>query len=57
MYIIYKVLLAMEANIEEQSNKDSFTPLMEAASTGSVEFVKLLIAQGSMINASSFTGQ
>jgi len=52
-----QVLLAMKANVEDRGIKGDCTPLMEAASGGYVEIVKLLIAHGADVNAQSSAGK
>ena len=51
-----KVLLAMRANVEDRGIKGDCTPLMEAASGGYVDIVRLLIAHGADVNAQSTAG-
>ena len=51
-----QVLLAMRANVEDRGIKGDCTPLMEAASGGHVDIVKLLITQGADVNAQSSAG-
>jgi ankyrin repeat protein len=51
-----QVLLAMKANVEDRGIKGDCTPLMEAASGGYVDIVKLLIAHGADVNAQSSAG-
>lgn len=47
----------MEANVEDRGIKGDCTPLMEAASAGFVEIVRLLIAHGADVNAQSSSGE
>lgn len=51
-----QVLLAMRANVEDRGIKGDCTPLMEGASAGHVEIVKLLIAHNADVNAQSSSG-
>ncbi|KAL0275144.1 UNVERIFIED_CONTAM: hypothetical protein PYX00_003100 [Menopon gallinae] len=51
-----QVLLAMHANVEDRGIKGDCTPLMEAASAGHPDIVKLLISHGAEVNAQSSTG-
>lgn len=51
-----QVLLAMHANVEDRGIKGDCTPLMEAASAGHVDIVRLLIAHGADVNAQSSSG-
>lgn len=46
----------MKANVEDRGIKGDCTPLMEAASGGYVDIVKLLIAHGADVNAQSSAG-
>lgn len=46
----------MNANVEDRGIKGDCTPLMEAASTGHVDVVSLLIAHGADVNAQSTAG-
>jgi len=46
----------MQAAVEDKGLKGDRTPLMEAASAGFVEIVRLLLAHGAVINAFSSTG-
>ncbi|XP_015377737.1 PREDICTED: ankyrin repeat domain-containing protein 17-like isoform X3 [Diuraphis noxia] len=55
-YELAQVLLAMQANVEDRGIKGDCTPLMEAASSGFVEIVRLLLAHGAVVNALSSTG-
>ncbi|KAL5013362.1 hypothetical protein ScPMuIL_007632 [Solemya velum] len=48
-----QVLLAMKANVEDRGIKGDCTPLMEAASGGHVDIVRLLIGHGADVNAQS----
>lgn len=52
-----QVLLAMHANVEDRGIKGDCTPLMEAASAGHVDIVRLLIAHGADVNAQSSSGK
>lgn len=47
----------MQANVEDRGIKGDCTPLMEAASSGFVEIVRLLLAHGAVVNALSSTGK
>ncbi len=47
----------MRANVEDRGIKGDCTPLMEAASGGHVDIVKLLIAHGADVNAQSSAGR
>lgn len=51
-----QVLLAMQAQVEDRGQKNDCTPLMEAASAGHVEIIKLLISHNADVNAQSSTG-
>jgi len=51
-----QLLLAMKANVEDRGVKGDCTPLMEAASGGCVDIVKLLISHGADVNAQSSAG-
>lgn len=54
--ILLKVLLAMSAaQVEDKGQKDC-TPLMEAASAGHLEIVKLLLSHNADVNAHCATG-
>jgi len=55
-YELAQVLLAMRANVEDRGMKGDCTPLMEAASAGHTDIVRLLIAHGADVNAQSSTG-
>ncbi|XP_067003505.2 ankyrin repeat domain-containing protein 17 isoform X3 [Anabrus simplex] len=55
-YELAQVLLAMHANVEDRGIKGDCTPLMEAASAGHVDIVRLLIAHGADVNAQSSSG-
>ena len=57
MVFCLQVLLAMRANVEDRGIKGDCTPLMEAASGGYVDIVKLLIANGADVNAQSSAGK
>lgn len=46
----------MKANVEDRGIKGDCTPLMEAASGGYVDIVKLLIAHEADVNAQSSAG-
>lgn len=46
----------MRANVEDRGIKGDCTPLMEGASAGHVEIVKLLIAHNADVNAQSSSG-
>ncbi|CAN7947588.1 unnamed protein product, partial [Ixodes pacificus] len=50
-----QLLLAMRANVEDRGLKD-MTPLMEAATAGHVDIVKLLIEHGADVNAQTAQG-
>ena len=47
----------MNANVEDRGSKGDCTPLMEAASAGHVDIVKLLIDYGADVNAQSSAGR
>lgn len=47
----------MHANVEDRGIKGDCTPLMEAASAGHVDIVRLLIAHGADVNAQSSSGK
>ncbi|CAG9861269.1 unnamed protein product [Phyllotreta striolata] len=51
-----QVLLAMHANVEDRGMKGECTPLMEAASAGHLDIVRLLVAHGADVNAQSTSG-
>ncbi|KAJ8935953.1 hypothetical protein NQ314_012575 [Rhamnusium bicolor] len=51
-----QVLLAMHANVEDRGIKGECTPLMEAASAGHLDIVRLLVAHGADVNAQSTSG-
>ena len=51
-----QVLLAMRANVEDRGMKGDCTPLMEAASAGHTEIVKLLLSHNAEVNAQSSSG-
>jgi ankyrin repeat domain-containing protein 17 len=51
-----EVLLRMRASVEDRGVKGDSTPLMEAASGGYADIVKLLIDHGAKINATSRYG-
>jgi ankyrin repeat domain-containing protein 17 len=46
----------MHANVEDRGIKGDCTPLMEAASAGHVDIVRLLITHDADVNAQSSTG-
>lgn len=52
-----QVLLAMHANVEDRGIKGECTPLMEAASAGHLDIVRLLVAHGADVNAQSTSGK
>ena len=52
-----QVLLAIKANVEDRGIKGDCTPLMEAASGGYVDIVKLLISHEADVNAQSSAGK
>lgn len=54
--MFFKVLLAMHANVEDRGIKGECTPLMEAASAGHLDIVRLLVAHGADVNAQSTSG-
>ena len=47
----------MNANVEDRGSKGDCTPLMEAASAGHVDIVKLLLEYGADANAQSSAGE
>ena len=47
----------MQANVEDRGIKGDCTPLMEAASAGHVDIVRLLISHDADVNAQSSTGE
>ncbi|CAG9773085.1 unnamed protein product [Ceutorhynchus assimilis] len=51
-----QVLLAMHANVEDRGIKGECTPLMEAASAGHLDIVRLLVHHGAEVNAQSTSG-
>ena len=53
---LLQVLLAMRANVEDRGMKGDCTPLMEAASAGHTDIVKLLISHCADVNAQSSSG-
>ncbi|XP_064212242.1 ankyrin repeat domain-containing protein 17 isoform X4 [Tribolium castaneum] len=55
-YELAQVLLAMHANVEDRGIKGECTPLMEAASAGHLDIVKLLVKHGADVNAQSTSG-
>jgi len=46
----------MHANVEDCGAKGDCTPLMEAASGGYADIVRLLLSHGADVNATSSTG-
>lgn len=46
----------MHANVEDRGIKGECTPLMEAASAGHLDIVRLLVAHGADVNAQSTSG-
>lgn len=56
-YELAQVLLAMNAHVEDRGQKNDTTPLMEAASAGHVDIIRLLISHGADVNALSSTGE
>ena len=46
----------MRANVEDRGMKGDCTPLMEAASAGHTEIVKLLLSHNAEVNAQSSSG-
>lgn len=46
----------MHANVEDRGIKGECTPLMEAASSGHIDIVRLLVAHGADVNAQSSSG-
>lgn len=56
MHFPRQVLLAMSAGVEDRGIKGDCTPLMEAASAGHADIVRLLIDNGADVNAQSSTG-
>lgn len=46
----------MQAQVEDRGQKNDCTPLMEAASAGHVEIIRLLIQHNADVNAQSSTG-
>jgi len=46
----------MGASVDDRGNKGDLTPLMDAASQGHLEIVKLLISHGADVNAQSACG-
>lgn len=46
----------MSAQVEDRGQKNDCTPLMEAASAGHVDIIRLLISHGADVNAQSSTG-
>ncbi|CAG5121213.1 unnamed protein product [Candidula unifasciata] len=55
-YELAQVLLTMKANVEDRGIKGDCTPLMEAASGGHVDIVRLLLLHHADINAQSSAG-
>ncbi|XP_022906707.1 ankyrin repeat domain-containing protein 17 isoform X2 [Onthophagus taurus] len=55
-YELAQVLLAMHANVEDRGIKGECTPLMEAASAGHLDIVRLLVVHGADVNAQSTSG-
>lgn len=51
-----QVLLKINANVEDRGSKRDCTPLMEAASAGHVDIVKLLLEHDADVNAQSSAG-
>lgn len=47
----------MHANVEDRGIKGECTPLMEAASAGHLDIVRLLVAHGADVNAQSTSGE
>lgn len=47
----------MHANVEDRGIKGECTPLMEAASAGHLDIVRLLVAHGADVNAQSSSGR
>lgn len=47
----------MRANVEDRGMKGDCTPLMEAASAGHTEIVKLLLSHNAEVNAQSSSGK
>ena len=47
----------MRANVEDRGMKGDCTPLMEAASAGHTEIVKLLLSHNAEVNAQSSSGR
>ena len=47
----------MHANVEDRGIKGECTPLMEAASAGHLDIVKLLVKHGADVNAQSTSGE
>lgn len=46
----------MHANVEDRGIKGECTPLMEAASAGHLEIVRLLVTNGADVNGQSTSG-
>ncbi|XP_018026394.1 ankyrin repeat domain-containing protein 17 isoform X3 [Hyalella azteca] len=55
-YDLAQVLLAMRANVEDRGFKGDCTPLMEAASAGHADIVRLLLSHNAEVNAQSSSG-
>ena len=51
-----QVLLALKCDVEDRGSKGDRTPLMEAASGGYLDVVRLLIAHKAQVNAQSASG-
>ena len=47
----------MGANVDDRGTKGDLTPLMDAASQGHVEIVRLLVSHGADVNAQSACGK
>lgn len=47
----------MHANVEDRGIKGECTPLMEAASAGHLDIVRLLVAHGADVNGQSTSGK
>lgn len=56
LFALPQVLLAMSAQVEDRGQKNDCTPLMEAASAGHVDIIKLLLQHKADVNAQSSTG-
>lgn len=57
IFSFVQVLLAMHANVEDRGIKGECTPLMEAASAGHLDIVRLLVHHGADVNAQSTSGK